>query len=328
MSESSRVLVSPTFPLEWRDVEDFLGEFGPYNGRYVPRFPDKWVSKLKDHIQEIDAKHITPIQKHALFERLRRDFSLCTYGVDWRWQDSLTWAANVLNQTHLLGESSIVVGDAIDPTPFSCWGDVVGEIKQSRARTLSFGGRLSDYINLCKPLLLNSTGAYLVDPYLDPLSVESENLILSFFDLMKGSSCYRLDLMGRQSAYGGRDAKDSRSWMSIEDIYTNLTRVYKDKVPKDRSFNLHIIQEPSFNQEGLRLHDRFFLTLNGAINFGQGFFVSGKKQTQHNAFVVDRDHHSGLKETFINGVSRFSEKLPKKKGVLYPVDVKSFCLVR
>ena len=46
------VLVDPRFAIKWRDIDDFLGEFGPFNGRYVPRYPSDWGLQLKKYVYE------------------------------------------------------------------------------------------------------------------------------------------------------------------------------------------------------------------------------------------------------------------------------------
>lgn len=321
-SDPMQVIVSPTFPLEWRDVDDFLGEFGPFNGRYVPRYPKDWIDNLRHHLEDIDAQHLPPRERAALFERLRRELLLCTTSVKWEWDDSKSWSSNVGD---ILGvnRDDMIVGDALDPSPYRSWGQAVGDIKRSRIRTLNFHGLVSEYVNLCAPLLVNSPGGYLIDPYLDPFSAECENLLLSFFDLIKGSKCYRLELITRQSSCGKRERSDPKTWMSKDEIQDGLKRIYRHRLPKDRSMVLHLVYEARSNEEGLTMHDRFFMTIHGAINFGHGFVASKKKQPIHNAFVVDKKHHELIKEIYINGVARHAESLPKSARAAYPKDVYS-----
>lgn len=322
MSDSTRVVVSPSFPIEWRDIDDFLGEFGPFNGRYVPRYPNDWLERLLQHLDDIDAQKLPPRERAALFERLRREIMLCTNSVGWSWDDSKSWELNV--QDVLSGvRDSMVVGDAVDPTPYKNWSQVVGDIKRSRSRSWSFHGLVSEYVSRCKPLLVNSPAAYMVDRYLDPFSDTFENLLISFFDAIKGSRCYRLELITRQSACGNRDQSDPKNWMQKYEIENLLERIYGHRIPKDRSLVVHLVQEARLEQDGLTMHDRFFLTIHGAINFGQGFLVVNQKQPMQNAFVVDKPHHALLKEAYINGVARHSEKLPKVASVAYPKGVTS-----
>lgn len=322
MNESMRVVVSPTFPIEWRDVDDFLGEFGPFNGRYVPRYPSDWLEKLRHHLDEIDSQHLPPRERAALFERLRREILLCTINVNWAWDGSKSWGRNV-HDFFNVEPNATVVGDALDPTPFKSWSEVVGDIKRSRNRTWNFHGSVSEYVNKCAPLLLNSPGAYLIDRYLDPFSDAFENLLISLFDLIKGSKCYRLELITRQSACGDRSQIDPKSWMRPEEIKESLKKIYGHRLPKDRSMAVHLVQETKLEQDGLTMHDRFFMTIHGAINFGQGFLVVKQKQPMQNAFVVDKEHHSLLKELYINGVARHAEKLPRVSNLAYPKNVQT-----
>lgn len=322
MNDSMRVVVSPSFPIEWRDVDDFLGEFGPYNGRYVPRYPNNWIERLRHHLDEIDSQRLPPRARAALFERLRREIMLCTTPVAWPWDDTKSWESNV--QDSVSGSSyAMVVGDALDPSPYQNWASVVGEIKRSRSRTWSFHGLVSEYVSRCTPLLVNSPAAYMVDRYLDPFSDAFENLLISFFDAIKGSKCYRLELITRQSACGNREHSDPKSWMKESEIEQSIKRIYRHRIPKDKVMAVHLVQEARLGQEGLTMHDRFFLTIHGAINFGQGFLVVNQKQPMQNAFIVDKDHHAILKEVYINGVARHSERLPKISNIAYPRSVSS-----
>lgn len=320
MSDFNRVVVSPSFPLEWRDVDDFLGEFGPFNGRYVPRYPNDWLEKLRHHLAEIDSQHLPPRERAALFERLRREILLCTTPVSWDWDDSKSWGRNVQDVLDLV-RGVTVVGDALEPSPYKNWVDMAGDIKRSRFRTWNFHGLVSEYAIRCEPLLVNSPAAYMIDRYLDPFSDAFENLLLFFFDLIKGSRCYRLELITRQSACGRRDQSDPKTWMRESEIKDSLQRIYGQRIPKDRTLAIHLVQEARFGQEGLTMHDRFFMTIHGAINFGQGFLVVSQKQPMQNAFVVDKDHHAILKDVYINGVARYSEKLPRLSTVAYPKGV-------
>jgi hypothetical protein len=321
MSDCNRVVVSPSFPLEWRDVDDFLGEFGPFNGRYVPRYPNDWLERLRHHLADIDSHHLPPRERAALFERLRREIMLCTTPVGWSWDDSKSWGRNVQDVLDVAPYAK-VVGDALDPSPYKNWAHVAGDIKRSRFRTWNFHGLVSEYVNRCAPLLVNSPAAYMIDPYLDPFSDACENLLLSFFDLIKGSKCYRLELITRQSACG-RELSGPETRMNKSEIESSLKRIYGQRIPKDRSLVTHLVHDVSLSEEGLTMHDRFFMTNYGAINFGQGFLVVSQKQPMQNAFVVDRDHHARLKEVYINGVARYFEKLPRVLNVAYPKGVTS-----
>jgi len=114
--------------------------------------------------------------------------------------------------------------------------------------------------------------------------------------------------------------------MNDEEIQSLLWRIYREVLPKDRELKLHLVAEGKSGEHVLRLHDRFFLTGHGAINFGQGFFVLKQPLPQQNAYVLDKDHHLLLKHTYIDGVARYGERLPRLPRVAYPRGVNSFVI--
>lgn len=322
-----RTVVSPAFAIEWRDVDDFLGEFGPYNGRYVPRFPKDWLEQLRHHLDDVDANQLPPKERAALFERLRRELLHCTSPTNWAWDPAKSWSENLLSTSNSVAED-LIAGDALDPTPFKTWSQIAGEVKRTRNRTLNFNGLFSSYVSLCKPLLLNAPSAFLIDPYLDPFSDDFENLLHLFFDLISGSKCYNIELITRRQACGDRNRMEPRDWMMDPEIQQKLKDIYGPRLPKDRQLRVHLVHEGRKDDEALILHDRFFLTNHGAINFGHGFRISSQAKTMQNAFIVDRPHHENLKEIYINGVARFLEHLPKRSEITYPKSVTTLSLMR
>ncbi len=318
-----QVLVDPLFALEARDIDDFLAEFGPFNGRYVPRYPSDWAARLRAHLEDLSVSN--PVKRKAMVERLRCEANLCTVPVGWKWQSDRSWRWNVEQQSPAK-ENLLVVGDALDPEPFRSWSDAVDEIRGTRRRSWPFHGAVEEYLDACEPLLINSPTAYLIDPYLDVFSQVGEMLLGSVFAAVTGSRCYSIQIISRRSACGSRGRPEDAPPMSDEEIQSQLDMIYRDVLPKDREMQLHLVSEGRAGERWLRLHDRFFLTTHGAINFGQGFFVLKQPLPQQNAYVLDRDHHMVLKRTYIDGVARWSERLPRVPGVAYPKDVNSFKL--
>ena len=324
MNESKhQVLVDPWFASESRDLIDFLGEFGPFSGRYVPRYPSDWASRLRKHIEDLSIKD--PVKRQAMLERLRREAPLCTVPVGWKWKDDQSWRNNV--EEFLPQQANpLIVGDAYEPGPFKAWVDALEEIQQTRKRTWLFHGVISEFVESCLPLLLNSPTAYLIDPYLDLFSDMGEMLLRTLFGTSKGSKCYSIQIITRRSACGSRGRANDAAYMSDADISSLLRRIYKNILPKDRELVLHLVSDGMPGEHALRMHDRFFLTVHGAINFGQGFFVLKQPIPQQNAFVIEKEHHAVLKQTYIDGVARHAERLPKVPKVAYPKGVNSFVI--
>ena len=317
-----QVIVDPRFAIEWRDIADFLGEFGPHNGRYVPRYPSDWPNRLKAHVDELSIAKSQPVKRAALLERIRREAPLCTVPVGWRWEDEKPWSENVGTAVPP-GPAALVVGQALDPTPFAGWSETIDSIRETRRRSWPFHGSVSEYVEFCRPLLVNSPAAYLIDPYLDPFSDATKNLTESLLGLAQGSRCYSIAMIVRRSSCGRGDQTKRSPPMLFAEIETTFKKEYRELVPKDRTLQLHLVNEGSLKGKRLHLHDRFFLTTHGAIQFGQGFALGNMALPKQNASVIERDHHTQLKQIYIDGVARFREYLPKVPGVAYPVDVNS-----
>jgi hypothetical protein len=322
---SPTVIVDPRFAIEWREIEDFLAEFGPFNGRYVPRYPNDWILQIKRHIEELSLDTLGPVKKQAILERIRREIPLCSTPVSWDYADALSWSANI-HKAFDKFDRLIIVGDALEPEPFLAWVDATEVIRQTRERSWPFHGTISEYLDFCRPLLLNSPAAYFIDCYLDPFSNVAENFIRSLFSLVKGSKCYSIELIIRRSTINIAGIRPEPRRLSDSDLQSEFERIYSGIVPKDKSLKIHIVTEDKLGGNALRLHDRFFLTTHGSINFGQGFLFIDQKVPQQNAFVPDRSHHEFLKQVYIDGVARHGEELPKISGIPYPIRVTSICL--
>jgi len=319
-NHADRVIVDPHFAIESRDVVDFLAEFGPFNGRYVPRFPADWSARLRQHVEELSTKD--PVKRQSMLEKIRREALLCTVPVSWKWSTEDSWQVNI--ERSAAAENSLVIGHSLEPEPFAAWVDALDQIRETRRRTWPFYGSISEYVDACFPLLVNSPAVYLIDPYLDIFSEAGEMLLRSLFDKSRGSRCYSVEIITRRSACNsvGRD-KEALNLTDSEIIYS-LEKIYKNILPKDRELRLHLVTEGGPADHFLRMHDRFFLTIHGAINFGKGFFVAKQFQPQMNAFILDKDHHNFLKQTYIDGVARHREQLPKAPKTAYPRAVNTF----
>lgn len=314
-----KVIIDPNFPLEWRDIDDFLNEFGPFNGRYIPSYPNDWSVRLKAHVEELD---LLPLKKQEMVTKIWQLARLCTVPENWEWQDSKTWKQN-LNDVQKLLNQSIIVGDAFDPSPFDSWRDAIDDIRSSRKRSWTFKGAISGYIDLCRPLLLSSPAAYLIDPYLNPLNEDAEFLLRAFLEKMKGSRCYSIEVITRWPIEDPNNKTSASQHLSIQGIDNKLRETYQNLVPKKCTLKIHAIKEGK-GDGYLRMHDRFFLTNFGAINFGHGFRIDGRGDSIQSAFVVDRDHHTMLKKIYIDGVAYFREKHISNRTLPTPQDVITF----
>jgi hypothetical protein len=319
-SERRQVVVHPAFAIEWRDVDDFCGEFGPYNGRYVPRYPPGWVAQCLRHLEELD---LPPIEKARLFETAKQGIPHCSTPGDMPWNENIEWEKNVCSLLRAQPQA-LIIGNGLDPEPFKGWASGVREIRSSRKRSWEFPGTLSNYLAEFRPLLLSAPAAYLIDPYLDPFSQEIENLLRSIFEAIKGSRCYQIHLVICKKRYEEKARVSSnKKPVTKEQFETELKRVYASCIGRSRSLYIHLVDKPRYGGKDLEMHDRFFLTKFGAIQFGRGFVFKEREHPQESASVVDKSMHISLKHKYIDGVTRCYDLLPRKQGVPYPSGVTS-----
>lgn len=311
-SDARPVLIHPAFALEWRDFEDFRGEFGPYNGRYIPRYPEKWVAECLRHIDELDLR---PLERTRLIERARSELTHCTMPSKTRWEPDSTWTENIRRSASSYPDA-IVVGNGLDPTPFKDWVNCISDIRDTRARSWAYRGTVREYIDLCAPLILNSPSCYLIDPYLDPLNPDVQNLLYSLFDLIKGSRCYHLHvIIGKQILNKHKTEAKTSASAAIYHVSKELATIYEDRVGRERTLSIHFIEKQRRTTGELQIHDRFFLTNFGAISFGRGFVLEYQEHPQETAHVVDKVAHISLKKVYIDGVARHRDGLPTPDGI-------------
>jgi hypothetical protein len=312
--------ISPNYSLELRDIQDFVAELGPFNGQYAARYPQNWIQEFQKHIEQL-----SPVERQAakiLFEKV----SLSLIDTNLTYDVTLDWASNVV-QSKASSKYQTIVGDALDPKPFKTWLQALPDIRESKIRTWKFSGTWNDYFSAIQPLLLSSPSAYMIDRYFDPCEPNAENIVTSILDKIKGSRCYELHIITRPSRFNRKINEQNNLVVhdfnadSFKSVCRKLDEIYKSKMPKGRTLIFHFVKEDRPGGKNLRMHNRYFLTKYGGIDFGQGFEIQMQPIPQMDAYIVDKRHHENLCITYIAGVGRYAEKLHKRHDIAYPLNV-------
>jgi hypothetical protein len=314
--------ISPGYSLELRDIQDFVAELGPFNGQYAAKYPKNWMQEFEKHIEQL-----RPVERQAakvLFKRVR----LSLIDTNLTYNASLNWASNV-EQSKAKSKYQTVVGDALDPAPFKSWIEALPEIRESKIRTWKFSGTWADYFSAVQPLLLISPTAYIIDRYFDPCDQNAENIVTSILDKIKGSCCYELHVITRLSSFNRQFNEQNNTVTNdfsvglFKSTSQKIDEIYRSRIPKGRTLTIHFLKEDRPGGTNLRMHNRYFLTKYGAIDFGQGFEIQSQPVPQMDAYIIDKGHHANLCMTYIDGIGRYAEKLPKRQGIAYPIGVYS-----
>jgi len=315
-SKITKAGICPSFFIELSDIKELLSEYGPFSGKYIAKYPNRWLNDFDHHI-----KNLNPLDQLAA-KKFRDSLKYSLVQEEAKYEEELNWAENAKNNLLPKGISPIV-GDCLNPSPFHSWKDSLDEIRDTRQRSWRITGKWGDYITLIEPLLLNAPSAVIVDRYFDPCSYVSQDILKAIFEKIKGSKCYEINVVTRKKVFNQLSIKDenSRIRRPVSEIVHLLDSIYSNVVPKDRVLKFHFVFEDKKGGEYLRMHNRYFLTNHGGIDFGIGFEIVDSSIPQVDAYVIDKPHLAVLKETYFNGVCRSKEKLPKQKGIAYPIDL-------
>ena len=250
---------------------------------------------------------------------------LALIDTDLSYDDSMDWRQNI-EISDAASKYFPIVGDGVDPKPYKLWVDAINEIRGSKKRTWKFHGNWSEFFAAIQPLLLNAPAAYIVDRYFDPFNLTHENFLNSILSRMNGSRCYQLHVITRLMKPSKTYSTDEKSneifnEENFNDLRYKLDQIYRNIVPKSRTLSFHYVREDRPGGKNLRMHNRHFLTRFGAIDFGQGFDIQEQQIAQMDAYIVDKEHHQILCETYINGVTRVKENISKKNNIAYPIFV-------
>ena len=321
------ILVHPEFSLEARDIWDFLMEFGPANGRYVPHVPSNWLSDFENHMREGGVcERETPVARKRLIERASRQIKHCVVPTDFEPPESDSWDA-CARSFREKQKDAVIVGSAIAPEPYEPWVQALLDIRLDTRRSWAFSGTIREYINDCYPLLVNAPVSYLIDPYLNPFSKDGEELIKSIYVTArksKKSKCDRIEIITWRHKELGAGHTDRKKF--DDEVQAQLLSAYSRAIPSGK-LKLHLIEERHSNNRLKILHDRFFMTRFGGISFGRGYaIIRESKEKVCNAFVLDANHHQQLKHQYIDAIARHVERLPLPKTVSMPSHVTTYSL--
>lgn len=309
--------IHPEFFLEYRDISDFVDQFGPFAGRYVAPFPPDWTLAFQRHLDML-----TPIERTRAVNRLDQVRSaLAARRGTPAVQADEPWPAIVTRLTREGRSFQHVVGNALDPGPGKTWTDALDAIRDSRPGHRLIRGAVEDYVEEVEPLLERGPSAYLVDPYFDVLGKQLP-VLRALIQRMLGSRCYELHVVVR---YDKALALPCRRKQRFEIFSAAVKELYQDALAPDRALHVHLIEYNGNEPNCLDLHRRYFLSHAGGLEFDKGFHVPHQLPTnpQMTVTLVSRDLHPKLMETYERGVAGFGTNKKRLSGHIYPWGVKT-----
>jgi hypothetical protein len=288
--------VSPRFFFDERDLADLFYEFGPYNGRYVSNYPSDWIKELREHLNDIE-KNLSTLEKLRANELIRK-FSECLLVDNNRldYNSQISWSLNVRNEINKdRNVFTDVIGDVYENDPeFKTWREKINQYREDRTRDSLTKVSIAEYIKILRPLLRISPAAYIIDPYFRPTEPREISFLGRLFEQTSQSRCYKICLFLRKSeALLINHQKKER--FTIEEYQSQLQDSLARHIPKGKSLIINLVTEGS-----VRLHNRYFLTKFGGIDFGKGFNFDNNEKSLIPAYLMDKKTHFPLVDMFIN----------------------------
>ncbi len=322
MTRLKNSAISPQFFLEYRDIDDFVNEYGFHQWRFnfdVP-YSDKktWIDTFREWLNELGPvekkKAISLLESGRIKETLIKPLVLNGNFAN-KWKEN----AALIHQEKV----DFFVGDVVDPYPFELWTDILPSIRESRNGTLKFKATVSGIVNLLKPLLISAPSIYIVDPFFLPGSDKETELLRVILREISGSCCYRIHVITRDLFRSTHSDSVKKKIMSSnvakpEQYYELLNRSFKDYLPSGRSVYVHLVDDRLINPNSLLLHERFVINRYGALRFDKGLTMTERVEE---ACVVDRRTQLDKWTLYSSQVVSFDESLPLKDGHKRPVHV-------
>ena len=293
----------PQFFEDWSQFREIISNYGSYKGRYLADFPaNNWQHQVIDfaaeHMNDIDAAKL----RRILDRYCPNGIHSMLINLGWEYDSDNSWRMNTdkykANKTFRNTVPSVFERDKS-----VTFEDIIFDLTCDDNASTSVSGKTGEYIELIRPLLKKGPAAYFIDPYCWPLEDGYRNFIKRVIEESLNSDCYRLYFYSRFNEYGERGPSG-----------VELTRRYREKIIEEfqPSMRRGKIEELVFHfvndsKKKPELHNRYFLTKYGAIDFGKGFGQFNLRTTAIEVQAVQRNNHEKLRGFYIDNKAEFSE---------------------
>ena len=279
---NERFAAEPTTCDSAIELKHLLEKFGPVTGRYLATYPAQgWEELLHTHIAEW--KDVEREKVKTLLRRAKEARAFVrSGGVNYEAEE--TWVRNVVRTQASQSRFDGVVVSRSSAGAFKCLEDF--ELPPTAAEPVS--AKKEEYVRVSRTLLLVSPELHFIDAYLDPCDRDRQVVLREMLRAARRGQC--------QSAYIW--VNEGRLKRSLNETATVLARIAQAADFADPR-QLHL---RAFTDAGrdTKVHDRYLLSLYGAIRFEHGFQELTGKRT---AKIVPESSlsHLQLVELFLEG---------------------------
>jgi hypothetical protein len=253
---NERFAVEPSACCSPMELKFLLEKFGPEAGRYILECPlEKWQRLIEKHIEtwgtiaQARARLLLDIARNSYAIIEEKDLDFC---------GRQSWIENVR---------------AIQATPRRFDGVVVGEAHGDGFSTVeeltlpptaarSVLAQAKEYSQAASVLLRRAPELHFIDPYIDPCDPACRNVLWEMLSVAAVGKCQIVHLWTRAVFLRRSNRTASMLQEELQDIVAS-TRFFAP-----RKLFLHAFND---SRSQTKVHDRFLLSLQGAIRFEHGF---------------------------------------------------------
>jgi hypothetical protein len=264
------------------ELKHLLEKFGPTTGRYLAAYPAQgWEKLLYGHIAEwSDLEQ----EKAKIVIRRAKETRALVRRIDVPYEERETWLQNIARaQIAQLKFDGVVVSRS-SAGVFPSLEDL--DLPPTTAERVP--AKATEYVRVSRTLLMASAEIHFVDPYLDPCDRDREVVLQEMLRAAVTGRC--------QSVYIW--VRDDRLKRSIAEAAKLLGRIARSVgFVNPRRLHLHAFSDAG---RSIKVHDRYLLSLYGAIRFEHGFQQLTGKRTAA-VSPESRQSHDELVSLFLNG---------------------------
>ncbi|HAW20922.1 MAG TPA: hypothetical protein DCX14_12135 [Flavobacteriales bacterium] len=267
------------------DLKLLMSSFGPYAGRYLANYPIDWVKRVENQYETIG--QIEAEKAKVILRRAKESLKIVTRNSLF-WNNEKNWIQNV---------SEIAKSN---PNIFSSFigdEDIPPYIKQLEDLELpptageSIQGVDSEYIRVCKILLLCSPEIIMVDPYINPLRRQYKSVLTELLKTAAKGQCQRIVVWTRASEIF-RNADQTTMLSDVKDALRKM--IIQAELKAGREVEMIFVDDAPCKN---KMHARYLLSIKGGVRLDQGFqYLPGRRV---DVGPVDQSTHVDLLKIYL-----------------------------
>ena len=277
---NERFAAEPTTCDSSIELKHLFEKFGPATGRYLAAYPDLgWERRVLEHIAEW--KQLEQEKAKVLLRRAKERCSL-VYARGVAYQDEEAWVRNVERTQASAARFDGVVVSRANAGAFPSLDEF--DLPPTSAGPVE--AKCGEYARVSRTLLMASPELHLIDAYLDPCDTLRKIVLQAMLGVAAGGRCKSVHIWVRED----------RLKRSLVETKQELIRIARRAgFTGARQLDLHCFTDAG---RDTKVHDRYLLSLHGAIRFEHGFQELTGARTA-NVAPESRSNHEHLVSQFL-----------------------------